>query len=235
MPGLFRAHPPKQDVYATWRATSAPESDEEPQSLCNARLCATLLALLCCALGQVDCRHEPTLDVAKFVSPQYPFVARVNRLMGSVSLRIEIGADGRVLSARGSGRSPILVEAAERNVRLWQFNIPKAGSLPVVRTIAYDFRLVGKPSLVGLTTVEFIPPSLVRVVDQPAWESAPEAIPPEGIPEPTSHEPRLLQLLRECYVEHCANQSSGPIDQVPLRELIDCYSKHCERQQGNGQ
>jgi hypothetical protein len=37
-------------------------------------------------------------------------------------------------------------------------------------------------------------------------------------------------MFRDCYAKHCANQATGPIDQVPLRELIDCFSKHCEQE-----
>jgi len=169
--------------------------------------------------------------VRKFVSPQYPFVARVYHLAGSVTVRVEVGPDGRVLSAKGSGSAPVLIEAAERNVKQWQFDVPKEGPYPVVGNVVYDFKLAGKPSgSVGLTTVEFIPPNHVNVVDQPTSEKVPEPIPAEGIIEPGGRGPWMTHLLEDCYSKHCASRATGPIDQVPLRELIDCYSKHCEQE-----
>ena len=187
------------------------------------------LAVLCVALAHTDCIRERSLGIEKFVSPQYPLLARVHHVTGSVDVRVEIGPEGRVVNAKGSGRSPVLVETAEQNARQWQFKVPKAGPFPLTRTIIYDFRLVGTPSLVGLTTAEFVPPNHLRVIDQPASEKVPEPIPPGGIAEPTGYEPRLLERLRDCYSKHCGSQATGPIDQVPLRELIDCYSKHCQQ------
>ena len=192
----------------------------------------TSLSALCTLLALTACRRGSSLSVQAFVAPQYPFAGRVYHLAGQVNVAIAVGPNGRAVTATGSGAAPPLIEAAERNVRQWRFKVPKNGPYPVVSAVVYDFKLTGKPSIVGLTTVEFVPPNHVNVVDQPVSESAPEPIPAEGIVEHTGHEPRLLQLLRHCYSKHCANQVAGPVDQVPLRELIDCYSKHCEGEAG---
>jgi hypothetical protein len=108
-----------------------------------------------------------------------------------VNLIVQIGANGRAISAKGSGSIPVLVEAAERNVMEWEFELPKAGPFPVVRTIVYDFRLIGRPSMVGFTTTEVIRPDRVRVEDQPASEKVPEGIPPGGIEDCFSENCRL--------------------------------------------
>jgi len=188
------------------------------------------LAALFVVLAHAACRRESSLGVLKFVSPEYPGVARLYHLAGRVNVTVQVGPDGRVVNAKGSGSAPVLVEAAERNVALWQFHVPNKGPYPVVGTIVFDFMLTGKPSTQGLTTVEFTAPNHVNVVDQPAYEDVPQPIPAEGIEEPPSRGPGLLQMFRDCYSKHCANQATGPIDQVPLRELIDCYSKHCEQE-----
>jgi len=190
------------------------------------------LVALCTLLVLAACGRGSSLSVEEFVAPRYPFDARVYHLAGQVNVAIAVGPNGRAVSAKGSGAPPLLVEAAERNVRQWQFKIPKNGPYPVMSAVVYDFKLIGKPSIVGLTTVEFVPPNHVNVVDQPVSEKVPEPIPAEGIVERTSHEPRLLQLLRDCYSKHCANQAAGPVDEVSLRELIDCYSKYCEGEGG---
>lgn len=194
-------------------------------------LIATLpvLAVLSVALAHIDCRRELSLDAARYVLPEYPYVARVYHLTGSVSVRVEVGPDGKVVRALGSGSSPLLIETAERNVRGWQFHVSKGMSLPAVCTIYYDFKLAGKASERGLTTVEFAPPNRLTVVDQPAFERVPEPGSPGGIPEPTIYEPRLLQRFQICYSKHCSNQAMGSIEQVPLTALVDCFSKYCEQ------
>ena len=189
----------------------------------------TVLVVLSVAVAHVDCRRESSLGVAKYVLPEYPYVARVYHLTGSVSVRVEVGPDGKVVRAVGSGSSAVLTETAERNVRGWQFHIPKAVSRPAACTVYYEFKLVGKASERGLTTVELAPPNRLTVVDQPAFERVPEPVSPGGIPEPTSYEPKLLQQFQICYSKHCSNQATSSIEQVPLHDLVDCFSKYCEQ------
>jgi TonB family protein len=197
-----------------------------PRRLAGAVLNVGMLSAL---LALPQCGHEPSLRVRRFVPPQYPFMARVYQVEGSVTVEVEVAPDGRVVGVEGSGSNPILVEAAQRNVAQWQFEAPQKGSFPVRQTIIYEFKLEGKPTRVGLTTIEFPAPNRVSVIDQPTSAKPPEPIPPEGIPEPNDG-PRLLELLRDCYSRHCENQATGPIDRVPVGKLIDCYSKHCEQE-----
>lgn len=186
------------------------------------------LAVLGVALSYFGCARNASLGVAKFVSPQYPYVARVYHLTGLVNLRVQIGPDGKVVSAKGSGAAHVLVDAGERNVSQWQFHVPRSGLFPVVLTVVYDFKLVGKPSVVGLTKAELISPNRVCIEDQPVSEHVPEGIPAGGILDCSSEDCVDILVLRDCYSKHCANQTTGPTDKVSLRELFDCFSKHCK-------
>jgi len=186
--------------------------------------------MLCMLLGLAGCRNEERLSVRELVPPQYPGVARLYHLAGSVNVRVEVGPDGKVLSAKGSGSAPVLVEAAERNVALWQFDVPKKGPYPIVRTIIYDFRLTGKPSTQGLTSVEFTAPNHVTVVDQPFSERIPESIiPGERIDDRFDFDtllPALLEHFRDDY-KRC--HGTAPSPDLTLGQLID-ESKHCEQE-----
>jgi len=55
------------------------------------------------------------------VQPQYPEIARVARISGTVELRAIIGRDGRVRSVEVLNGSPLLVGAAESAVRQWRY------------------------------------------------------------------------------------------------------------------
>jgi len=55
------------------------------------------------------------------VQPQYPEIARVARISGTVELRAIIGRDGRVRSVEVLSGSPLLIAAAEAAVRQWRY------------------------------------------------------------------------------------------------------------------
>lgn len=190
------------------------------------------LAALSLVWVQVGCQGTRDSSVRSFVAPQYPYLARVHHEAGTVNVRVEVGPDGKVISAKGSGAVAALVEAAERNATLWQFEAPKQGPHPVAQTITYDFKLRGKPSQVGLTTVQIITANHVVVVDQPAFEKVPEPIPPEGIQDRFDFEtlvPELLEDFREGY-RTCHGTSPPP--GLTLGQLIDDH-KRCEQQRRN--
>jgi len=83
--------------------------------------------------------------------------AHSRNIQGTVYVHIQIGADGRVLVARGQGTHPYLVKAAEDNVRQWVFGpFPPRGEYPIYHTVTYVYKLEGKPAAV------FFYPPVVR-------------------------------------------------------------------------
>ena len=86
------------------------------------------------AVGQVCVRQ---INV-----PEYPALAWSAQWKGVVDLTMTIGAQGQVISVEGSGSSPILVERAKENVKVWVFCAPKNIEGTHVR-LRYDYRLEG--------------------------------------------------------------------------------------------
>jgi len=99
--------------------------------------------LLCCCLP-VYCQSSTPVEVADMVSPHYPALARMARLQGSVRVEVEIGGDGKVISATTTGADQILQTAAAKNIRLWTFRSRTGEKSKYV--ITYTYRLEGNPS-----------------------------------------------------------------------------------------
>ena len=107
--------------------------------------------LLCLMLLFVGCRNHQ-LQVRDLATPEYPNEARVGNIQGMVRVSVVIGPDGRVMVAKGSGAHPILVEAAEKNVRQWVFGpFPAVYEFPIYHTVTYVFKLEGPPAFVVYT------------------------------------------------------------------------------------
>jgi TonB family protein len=90
------------------------------------------------------CASREETCVTRMTPPRYPPLARRSQIQGTVTLEVEIGADGAVISARGSGAHPMLVDAAEQNVRTWMFR--SGGPASSKRNIAYVYRIAGEPA-----------------------------------------------------------------------------------------
>src|SRR5512147_2553624 len=84
----------------------------------------TLKAFLLSLFWTISSYASNEACVLHLVVPQYPHLARSARLQGSVQVEVEVGTDGRVTSAAGSGAHKLLVQAAEQNVRQWIFSSP---------------------------------------------------------------------------------------------------------------
>jgi TonB family protein len=83
--------------------------------------------------------------VRHVVAPGYPHLARNASLQGIVTVEITISADGRVLSAKGSGAHQLLVSASVDNVRQWRFgSLNGVGASTTTRVIIYQYVLRGK-------------------------------------------------------------------------------------------
>ena len=96
------------------------------------------------------------------------------RLQGSVSIEIEIGADGKVASAKAAGGDPILQRAAEKNLRLWRFDSPRdAKNLPLRHSIVYVYKLVD--AYMKCPDIVFHLPDRVEISEEPAKLEANDA------------------------------------------------------------
>jgi len=90
--------------------------------------------------------------VLHMANPEYPPQALVANMQGTVSVGILIGADGKVMVAKaGCSAYPVLAEAAEKNVRQWEFGpFPPEATFPIHHIVTYVFTLKGPPLSVGV-------------------------------------------------------------------------------------
>jgi TonB family protein len=84
------------------------------------------------------------LRVKHMVVPVYPRLAWFAQLQGTVNVDIEVGADGRVRSARATGAHNLLDQAAEENVRNWLFVPSDVAGSATKLTVKYVYKLEGK-------------------------------------------------------------------------------------------
>jgi protein TonB len=79
----------------------------------------------------------------KYVMPEYPDIARSNKVEGVVILEAIIGADGRVAGARVLRSNPLLEQAALAAVRAWEYTptLLNGQPTPVIMTVTVVFKL----------------------------------------------------------------------------------------------
>ncbi len=83
--------------------------------------------------------------VERIVVPDYSPLAWSARVTGSVELTILLGQQGQVLRVDAKSAAPMLADAADRNVRQWQFCAPASkGDSEVV--LHYEYQLKGERS-----------------------------------------------------------------------------------------
>lgn len=70
------------------------------------------------------------------VTPVYPPLAKEMHLIGRVKLETTISADGRVLSTKVVGGSPLLINAAIEAMKQWRF---EPGPKDTTETFVFDF------------------------------------------------------------------------------------------------
>ena len=79
----------------------------------------------------------------KYVMPEYPELARRNRVQGVVILEAIIGTDGKVENARVLRSSPLLDQSALAAVREWEYTptLLNGRPTPVIMTVTVVFGL----------------------------------------------------------------------------------------------
>lgn len=111
------------------------------------------------------------LAIRKFISPDYPNVARLAQVSGDVRLRAKVAEDGRVETADVLSGPSILASYARKNVLGWQFTKrPKQQSIEIV----YRYRL-REPKVYG------------QVVPSVSLESPTEVVITSNVPLATGY------------------------------------------------
>ncbi len=79
----------------------------------------------------------------KDATPEYPDIARRNRVQGLVILEAVIGVDGRVQRARVLRSVPLLDQAALNAVHSWEYTptLLDGRPVPVIMTVTVNFKL----------------------------------------------------------------------------------------------
>ena len=92
------------------------------------------LTLLCLTSGAQEASNKRKL--VEHAAPEYPTLARMNRLRGTVKVDVLIAPDGSVKNAALRGGSPILAQAALDAVRHWKW---EAGARESREIVEVDF------------------------------------------------------------------------------------------------
>jgi TonB family protein len=114
-----------------------------------------LLALL---LLTVSPQTQPRFPI-HVESLVYPQIARAARIQGNAVLIAQIGSDGRVPSPIRKSGHPMLLQAAEDNLKKWKF---QAGEFQEME-ITYHFKLSEQPSDSAQTECAFDLPDSVTI------------------------------------------------------------------------
>lgn len=97
-----------------------------------------LVSAACCGGEEVCVQHV--------VVPGFPHLARMASIQGPVTVEIEIGEDGKVVSAKASGVHRLLERASEENIRQWTFRPSTLTGRPISKRlrITYIYKLAGQ-------------------------------------------------------------------------------------------
>jgi len=101
-------------------------------------------ALLLTVVALNACHHEAPF-ATQITSMEYPRLAALAQISGTVVLRVRIDSAGEVLSATGRSGHPILIKAAEANIKLWRFSAGRSSGQKAESEIdfTYVFELKG--------------------------------------------------------------------------------------------
>ena len=145
------------------------------------RACTVVLLLIYLFPWHALSADNKSLCVRRIVVPGYSGLARMAWLQGELRVEIEIDAYGKVISAKGTGAHPLLLEEAEKNLRQWIFGpFHKGIKFPIRHSVIYIYALKGKevyrapPPKVVLEL-----PDRVSITSQPP-EPQPQPQPPKN-------------------------------------------------------
>ena len=134
-----------------------------------------LLALFLLASQSVGWAAEKVCVVSMTV-PDYPPLARMARVQGSVRVEVEIDSTGKVVSAEpvyppGAPKGlKLLGPHAAKNVSTWQFSVPTdEKTFPLRHSLTYVYKLYGKETYgFHCPTVTLHAADLLEIVTPPS-------------------------------------------------------------------
>ncbi len=101
--------------------------------------------ILCCTLATVALPAAAQICVRHIVVPEYPYLARLAYVTGSVHMTIQVRPDGTVATATATEKDntafKFLVDESEKNVRQWLFCSSDPSSEAHTLTITYNYKL----------------------------------------------------------------------------------------------
>ncbi len=97
------------------------------------------------------------------VAPVYPFDASVAGASGDIYVDVEVGGDGKVLSAGAQGAPEALRRAAEEAARRWQFAPAPEGLQGRKARLTFSFRHLPPNARDFDATPVFYPPYRIEV------------------------------------------------------------------------
>jgi TonB family protein len=121
-------------------------------------LCSLLVVWGPCLAAQEGC------PVKAAVAPQYPPIAVLARLSGSVAVRVVVDQSGNVTQADATKGHPVLKKAAREAAKKWKFEIAPAPSRTTL--LEFDFKVLPEKSDLESETT-FMPPNKVEVRKRP--------------------------------------------------------------------
>lgn len=127
---------------------------------------SVFLVLSLCFVGLIAPAQNRKEVTVKYIAPPiYPAIARTANLQGTVRIKVEVGPDGKVISAKASGAHNLLDHVAEENIREWTFD-PSAGASKF--EVTYVYRLEGDATVYAKAPRIILElPSRVEIVAQP--------------------------------------------------------------------
>ena len=77
--------------------------------------------------------HQDGRKVKFSVQPEYPDLARKNKIQGIARLQLAIAPDGSIKDIKVLGGNPVLVQASVEAVKKWKYETSSAESTTVVK------------------------------------------------------------------------------------------------------
>lgn len=127
--------------------------------------------ILCLLLSHAIGSGTERVCIHTVVLPEYPLLAHMANITGTVNLDVEIGRDGKVLFAKASSGHPLLARAAEKSVLEWSFYVPSdIEQFPIRQTVVLVYKIEGEE-----THSEFCPTVILRPHDRVEIVTQPRA------------------------------------------------------------
>ena len=127
-----------------------------------------MLAVLSC-FGQSVAQNIPTAAsptaVLEAVAPRYPDFASLMRIAGTVTVKVIIDSQGKVIGAKSTGQANLAL-SAEKAARQWLFEPVSSKVEERMVDLIFEFSLPDKNTPQDGPKIRFAPPYRVKIVDE---------------------------------------------------------------------